>query len=88
MVLSISILIKTDDRLFTDEDCVYPDAVMQGCFDVYNQNGTNSYDVMEPIHKAEFTKRGTVIGITLIKEQPLCKKIGGCSSYNLSSFAF
>jgi hypothetical protein len=47
--------------LFTKEEADYLDSVMQKCFDVCERADTNIYDVMEPIQKAEFRRRGIMI---------------------------
>lgn len=47
--------------LFIKEEATYLDSVMQRCFDICEQNGVLIYDVMEPIQRAEFRKRGYTI---------------------------
>ena len=46
--------------LFSKEEAEYLDTVMQRCFEVSENEGTNVYDVMEPIQRAEFEKRGII----------------------------
>jgi len=46
--------------LFTDEQASYLDMVMKKCFEVCEQNGTDIYEVMDPIQSAEFRRRGII----------------------------
>jgi hypothetical protein len=51
---------RTGNRLFTDEQASYLDMVMKKCFEVCEQNGTDIYEVMDPIQSAEFRRRGII----------------------------
>lgn len=46
---------NTGALVFSEEQADYLDSVMQKCFDVC---GDRIYEIMEPIQKAEFKKRG------------------------------
>jgi hypothetical protein len=52
---------RKGEPAFTKRESHYLDSVMEKCFDLCEQNGTNIYEVMEPIQRAEFRKRGYII---------------------------
>lgn len=49
---------KNGEVVFTKDESDYLDSVMERCFEVCEQNGTDIYEIMEPIQRAEFRRRG------------------------------
>ena len=45
-------------QLFSTEQADYLDSIMQKCFDIC---GLKIYEIMKPIQKAEFKKRGYIL---------------------------
>ena len=48
---------RNGEPVFTEGESHYLDSLMERCFEACEQNGTNIYEVMEPIQQAEFRKR-------------------------------